>query len=48
MKDKPKTAAERQRKRFQALREKGLVPFQIWVKPEHKPKVKEFADSLEK
>jgi hypothetical protein len=39
--DKDRKAAERRR-----YRDAGLVPIEVWVKPEHKAKVQQYAAKL--
>ena len=46
MKDTNRTNNERQKALKDRRKALGLVRYELWVKPEHKPKIKEFADSL--
>jgi hypothetical protein len=48
MKKKVAKSAPRVAACYQRKREKGLVPFQVWVKPAWKNKIKEFIDTLDK
>jgi hypothetical protein len=41
--DKDRKAQERRR-----YRDAGLVPIEVWVKPEHKAKVQQYAAKLRK
>lgn len=40
------TDAERKRAERERKREAGLVPVQVWVRPEHAQAVREYADRL--
>ncbi len=43
-----KTGAERERDRKTKKRKEGLFPYEIWVKPEWRQKIKDYIDKLRK